>query len=224
MVSQLAPVTAIILAGGQSRRMGRDKAFIEFEGKPLIARVIERVQNVAAEVLIIANDNASYARFGLPIINDVYPGKGSLGGIYSGLLAASHEHALAVACDMPFLNEALLRYLISLASQADVVVPHAIDPSSNVAHNGKRPRRAQVLAKSRDLHPTHAVYSKHCLEPIRARLLADDLRLISFFDDVRVHVVESAQVDQFDPQHLSFFNANTPQDFQNALALGHATV
>ncbi len=224
MVSQLAPVTAIILAGGQSRRMGRDKAFIEFEGKPLIARVIERVQNVAAEVLIIANDNASYARFGLPIINDVYPGKGSLGGIYSGLLAASHEHALAVACDMPFLNEALLRYLISLASQADVVVPHAIDPSSNVAHNGKRPRPAQVLAKSRDLHPTHAVYSKHCLEPIRARLLADDLRLISFFDDVRVHVVESAQVDQFDPQHLSFFNANTPQDFQNALALGHATV
>ncbi|MBI5301943.1 MAG: molybdenum cofactor guanylyltransferase [Chloroflexi bacterium] len=217
-MSEPARVTALILAGGKSRRMGRDKAFIEFEGKPLIARVIERVQPVCAETLIIANDADLYAPFGLRVVGDVYPDKGSLGGIYSGLLSAREEYALAVACDMPFLNEGLLRYLISLAPHADVIVPHAVDPSSNPAHTGKRANK--TLAKSRDWHPMHAVYSKRCLDAMRAHLLADDLRLISFFDDVRVRVVESDQVDRFDPQHLSFFNANTPEDFQIALSLG----
>jgi len=219
-MSELARASAIILAGGKSRRMGRDKAFIEFQGAPLIASVIAHVQQVCAEVLVVANDHDAYARFGLPIVSDVFPNKGSLGGIYSGLLAAREEYALAVACDMPFLNQALLRYLITLAPQADIVVPHAIDPSGNVAHNGKRPRRDETLAKSRDLHPMHAVYSKKCLAPIRARLLADDLRLISFFDDVTVRIVEPVEIERFDPQHLSFFNANTPDDFALALSLG----
>ncbi len=78
-------VSAIILAGGQSRRMGRDKAFIEFKGVPLIAHVIERVRHVSNDVLIVANDADAFVRFGLPVVADVYPGKGSLGGIFSGL-------------------------------------------------------------------------------------------------------------------------------------------
>jgi molybdopterin-guanine dinucleotide biosynthesis protein A len=221
----LPRVSAVVLAGGQSQRMGRDKAFIEFEGAPLIARVIERVQFVCAEVIVVANDTDAYARFGARIVGDVYPGKGSLGGIFSGLQAARESYALAVACDMPFLNTALLRYLISLAPQFDVVVPRAKDPSGKVPRSsrGKKPqnrktarRPDQPIAKESDLHPTHAVYSKGCLAPMEARLRADDLRLIGFHEAVRVRVVEPGEVDQFDPKHLSFFNVNTPEDLRIA--------
>jgi molybdenum cofactor guanylyltransferase len=217
--------SALILAGGASRRMGRDKAFIEFQSRPLIARVIERVQAVCTESFIIANDAERYAQFGLPIISDVYPGKGSLGGIYSGLLAAHEPYALVVACDMPFLNHDLMQYLISLAPQFDLVIPRAHDVSGRAPHSaetrrGRRaPRPGQVLAKQIDLHPMHAVYAKSCLEPIQKKLLADDLRTIGFHDAVRLRVVESDEIEQFDPQHLSFFNMNTPDDVQLAQAL-----
>ncbi len=209
-------VSAIILAGGKSRRMGRDKAFLELDGKPLIAHVIQRVAQVCDEIIIVANDALAYAPFGLRVISDVYPGKGSLGGIYSGLQAARTPLVLAVACDMPFLNEALLRYLISLAPRADVIVPRARDLSSNVLRDTQRLR---PLAKEINLHPMHAVYSKRCLEPIHAQIRANDLRLIGFYERVQVRVVEPDEIDQFDPHHLSFFNANTPEDFEFAKSL-----
>ena len=221
----LPRVSGIILAGGLSRRMGRDKALIDFDGAPLIARVLERVRPLCADVMIVANDQDAYAQFGVPVIGDVYPGKGSLGGAYSGLLAAHEQYVLAVACDMPFLNVALLRYLIALAPQFDVVIPRAPDPSSKVPRSARGDKPAdvsrnvqRVLAKQVDLHPTHAVYSKTCLPAMQARLLAGDLRLIGFHDKVRVRVVEPAEVDRFDPQHLSFFNANTPADWEVARA------
>ena len=210
--------SAIILAGGKSRRMGIDKAFLEFDGKLLIERVIERVRCVCDEAVIVSNDLDAYARFGVPVIGDVYPNKGSLGGIFSGLLSIKESHALAVACDMPFLNAELLRHLISLADQADVVVPRAKDLSSNV-HRGRADAGTLRLAKDADLHPTHAIYSKSCIEPMRARLLADDLRIIGFYDHVRVLVVEPDEIDRFDPKHLSLFNANTPEDIAFARSL-----
>jgi molybdopterin-guanine dinucleotide biosynthesis protein A len=218
-------VSAVILAGGKSRRMGRDKAFLAFDGAPLIARVIERVRSLCAEVIIVANDADAYAPFGARVVGDVYPGKGSLGGVFSGLQAARAEFVLAVACDMPFLNPALLRYLISLIPQFDVVIPRASSPSGKTPRSARGdpwrgeiglPRADQPLAKDRDLHPVHAVYSKRCLAPMEARLRADDLRLISFHDAVRVRVVGSDEVDRLDPKHLSFFNVNTPQDLELA--------
>ncbi len=209
-------VSAIILAGGKSRRMGRDKAFLELDGKPLIEHVIQRVAQVCDDIIIVANDTLAYAPFGLCVVSDVHPGKGSLGGIYSGLQAAHTLFVLAVACDMPFLNPDLLRYLISLAPQADVVVPRARDLSSNVLRDAQRP---QPLAKETNLHPMHAVYSKRCLAPIRAQIHTDDLRLIGFYERVQVRVVEPAEIDRFDPHHLSFFNANTPADFEFAKSL-----
>jgi molybdenum cofactor guanylyltransferase len=219
-------VSGIILAGGQSRRMGRDKAFIDLEGKPIIARVIEIIQRVCSETIIVANDAATYARFNLPVVGDVYPGKGSLGGIYSGLQAAKENYALAVACDMPYLNKDLLRYMITLASQFDVIIPHASSPSGKTprgaAANSRdktSPQPNQSLAKERDLHPMHAIYGKQCLAPMEEKLRADDLRLIGFHDVVRVRTVESAEVDRFDPEHWSFFNVNTPQDLELASSI-----
>lgn len=215
-------VSALILAGGKSRRMGRDKALLEFAGAPLIARVIERVQKICAEVIIVANDADAYARVlsgvegGVRVVSDVYPGKGSLGGIFSGLSAARAEYALAVACDLPFLNDALLRYLISLAPQNDIVIPRAHAPMGKAKD---ATRFEQLAVKESGLQATHAVYSKRCLEPMRARLRADDLRIVNFFDAVRVRVVEPDEVARFDPQMLSFLNVNTPEDWKSALAL-----
>ena len=211
----LPRVSALVLAGGQSRRMGRDKAFLDFDGAPLIERVIERVQSVCAETIIVANDTEKYTRFGLRVVRDVYQGKGSLGGIFSGLQAASEEYALAVACDLPFLNDALLCYLITLAPQADVVIPRSHAPTGKA----KDATRYEHLAvKESGLHATQAIYSKRCLEPMRARLLADDLRIINFFDEVRVRVVEPDEVARFDPQMLSFINVNRPSDLAMALS------
>jgi molybdopterin-guanine dinucleotide biosynthesis protein A len=213
----LPRVTALVLAGGQSRRMGEDKAFLDFHGMTLIERVIARVQGVCAETIIVANDAERYSCFGLPVVRDVYPGKGSLGGIYSGLLAASGEHALAVACDLPFLNEALLRHLVELAPLADVVIPRSHAPRGKAINETRYERLA---VKESGLQAMHAVYSKACLEPMRARLLADDLRIVNFFDEVRVHVVEPPEVERFDPRMLSFCNLNSPGDLALALALG----
>lgn len=215
-------VSGVIVAGGASRRMGRDKAFIELQGKPLVARVIERVRAVCSETIIIASDREAFAQFGLPVVGDVYPGKGSLGGIFTGLKAAREPYVLALACDMPFLDERLLRYLISLAPGFDVVIPRASDPSSqflSASASPVRPRIDRATAKERNLHPLHAVYAKSCLAPIQARLEMDDLRVISFIESTKVRVVEADEIDKIDPAHLSFFNVNTPDNLRTALDL-----
>jgi molybdopterin-guanine dinucleotide biosynthesis protein A len=217
----LPRASGIVVAGGASRRMRRDKAFVDLNGKPLIARVIEQVRAVCSETIIVANNQQAFAQYGVPVIGDAYPGKGSLGGIFTGLQAAREPYALAVACDMPFLDERLLRYLISLAPGFDVVVPRAHDPSSRLRRvpNATMPRAGKPTAKERDLHPLHAVYAKSCLEPMHARLQKDDLRTIGFFETVKVRIVEAQEIDRFDPLHLSFFNVNTPEDLAYALDL-----
>ncbi len=208
----LTRVSALVLAGGRSRRMGRDKALLDFDGAPLIAHVIARVQQVCAEVIVVANDVETYARFGAPVIRDVYPDRGSLGGVFSGLRAIRYDYALAVACDMPFLNPTLLRYLIALAPTADVIMPRAADPSRSRS-GGVKPRlQYDLRAKEIDLHPTHAIYSQRCIAPIEERVRSGDLRLIGFLDAVKVRIVEAREIDPFDPQHLSFFNVNTPEN------------
>jgi molybdenum cofactor guanylyltransferase len=161
----------------------------------------------------------AYAHLGARVVSDIYPGKGSLGGMFSGLKAAQTQHALVVACDMPFLNLALLEYLISLSSRADVILPRAIDPSSKFGPTHVPHDRTAPFAQMQDLHLTHAIYAKSCLDPMQNCLLRNNLRMISFFNQVSVQVVEASRVDQFDPQHLSFFNVNTPEDLQIAHSL-----
>lgn len=182
-----------ILAGGQSKRMGQDKAFLEVGGRPVIERVIDRVAPLTDDLYICTNATHQYARFGLRLEPDVIPGKAALGGIYSAIHAARRPHVLVVACDMPCLNVPLLQHLISLAPTADVVAPLINPPQPETLH---------------------AVYSKTCLPAIRSRLLADKLRIIGFFDDVSVRYVEQDEVARFDPKFRSFTNMNTPADWQ----------
>ena len=191
-------LTAVILAGGMSRRLGRNKALEPFQGDPLIRRVIRRMGQVASDVIIVVNDSERVAELDLPDdvipVIDEYPGKGSLGGIYTGLHAAPTEWAVFCACDMPFPSPRLYHALFSERASNDAIVP-VVDG---------RPE------------PIHAAYSRACLEPIREKLDADRLKISGFFEDVRVRYFTEDRVRAIDPDLLSFFNINTEQDLEKA--------
>jgi molybdopterin-guanine dinucleotide biosynthesis protein A len=196
-MSATAPITVAILAGGKSSRMGTDKAFVRVLGRPLIEDLLAQLEGLGAETLIVTNRPDDYAYLGAPLFGDVLPEKGALGGIYTAVHSSSQPHTLCVACDMPFVVRPLLDYVISLTLEADVIVP-----------------RLQGEAE-----PFRAVYSRVCLSPMRAALDAGKMRVISFFPAVRVRFVDEAEIDRFDPQHLSFFNINTPADLERARQL-----
>jgi molybdenum cofactor guanylyltransferase len=187
-------VTGVILAGGKSRRMGRDKAFLPFGKGLLIERVIEVIQRVTADVIVITNTPAQYQRFGLPMFADLIPEAGSLGGIYSGLVCARAPYSLCLACDMPFVKPEFLRFLCDTAAEADVVIPRNVE----------------------DFQPLCAVYSQVCREPVRQKIEAGRLKITGFFDEVRVRVIEGDLLATYDPDDVMFFNANTPEEYEQA--------
>ena len=194
-------VTGIVLAGGMSRRLGRDKAVETIEGQSLISRVLDSLSPVAQELVVVVNNHEREEELTLPdsvvVAVDIYPDTGSLGGIFTGLSASSNHWGFVVACDMPFLNLELLEYLLSQRGGHDIVVP-VID---------HRPE------------PTHAAYSKVCLPAIETRLRAKDLKIAKFFDDVRAKYVSQRNVEDLDPGGLSFFNVNTEEDLTRARML-----
>ena len=196
-----AKISGVALAGGMSRRLGRNKAVEEIGGERLIERVISRLSEVASEaVVVVAEESRAQALYlpdGVRTAADIYPGHGSLGGIFTGLSAARGDYGIVVACDMPFLNTGLLQFMVDLAPDFDVVVPRL----------DGRPE------------PLHAIYSKSCLEPIESRLKRQDLKIALFFEEVRVAYVDEEDIDLFDPERLSFFNVNTQEDLDKALAL-----
>ena len=191
------PLTAVILAGGKSRRLGTDKALLRFQGKTLLAATVERLRPLCQEVIVVTNSPQAHAHPAARLVGDLFPGKGSLGGIYSGLVAAHTQHCLAVACDMPFLNTSLVAYMASLAGPFDVVIPR----------------------RQGNLEPLHAIYSQACSPHMKGLLDDGNLKIIDFFPQVRVRYVEEDEVAARDPEFLSFFNVNTPQDLEKAQRL-----
>jgi molybdopterin-guanine dinucleotide biosynthesis protein A len=180
------------LAGGASRRIGSDKAFLELGGRPLIARVVERLAGVCAEVLIVAGDTRPYADLDVPLVEDRFRGIGVLGGLHAGLEAASWELVLAVGCDMPFLNPDLLRAFAAWAEGFD----------------------AAVLRQGEQVEPLHAAYRRTCLPALEAAIRAGERRVVSFFPHVRVRTVTAVEVASFDPGLRSFRNINTLQEWE----------
>ncbi len=189
--------TGIILAGGRSRRMGRDKALLELRGKALIRYVLEPFADLFPEVIIVANDIPPFEPMGVPVVSDLMPGAGAMGGLYTGLVYASFPHAFVAACDMPFISPEAVRLLLDRADRFDVVLPSFPD----------------------GFHPLHAVYSRRCERPVAKRLAAGSLRIIDFFPEVRVLEVSAEEIGEVDPEGRSVWNLNTPEDFRKAEAL-----
>jgi len=190
-------VSGVVLAGGQSSRLGMDKSFVNVNGQSLIEQIVVKLARLSDDVIIVTNSPEKYDHLKARLVGDIYHGKGALGGIYSGLRTAANSYSLVVACDMPFLDLNLLCYMILLARGHDVVIPRI----------------------GGFLEPLHAIYSKSCLEPIDRLLARGGLKIIDFFFEVRVRYVEEGEVDIFDPQHLSFFNVNTPNDLEEVKKL-----
>jgi molybdopterin-guanine dinucleotide biosynthesis protein A len=188
------PVSAVILAGGRSSRLGEDKAFLKVDGQTLVERLVERLARLTEEIIIVTNDADKYEHLEATVITDVVPGKAALGGLHSGLRAASNPHSLVVACDMPFLNLSLLRYMQGFAGSYDVVIP-----------------RVGEFAEA-----LHAIYGTSCLPHIERQLQSGDLQISHFFPAVRVRYVEQEEIETFDPEHLSFFNINSQEDLEKA--------
>jgi molybdopterin-guanine dinucleotide biosynthesis protein A len=193
--------SGVIMAGGVSRRLGKNKALERIGGGTLIERVIDSIVPLTTEVLVVVAQPEQAAAFRLPpavrVVSDRYPGKGSLGGIFTGLDASTEPWSLVVACDMPFLNGELLRHLMGESSNVDAVVPLL----------GGQPE------------PLHALYSKACLTPMERMVRAGDLKIAPLFEAVRVRYVDEGTIDRIDPRHLSFFNINTQADLQEAMRL-----
>lgn len=194
-------VGCIILAGGKGVRLGRDKVLETIGSKSLLQEVIARIGPICHDVIIVTSGDrdipqpVDHGRSRL--VADVFPGKGPLGGIYTGLVMSDSPTNLVVACDMPFLNEELLKYMIGVSGGFDVVVPRV----GNL------------------LEPLHAVYSKRCIATIEDMLRRERLSASELLGLVKVRYVEAGEIDRFDPQHLSFFNINTRADMDRAREL-----
>ena len=190
-------LTLAIQAGGESRRMGSDKALLPFLGRPLILRVLSRLALIADEVLVTSNQPEKYRFLGLAPIPDLVPGVGALGGLYTAFSAASHPYVAAVACDMPFASpELFLAELVMLReSGADVVIPR-LDSGTE---------------------PFHAVYrAEACLPYVRESIEAGKRRADAWFEQVNIRYMDPVEIEPYDPDQMAFFNINTPEELLEA--------
>ncbi|KLU60124.1 molybdenum cofactor guanylyltransferase [Peptococcaceae bacterium CEB3] len=185
------PATGILLAGGTNSRMGRNKAFLEFAGKPLIERSLAVLSSVFEEVLISSNEPALYQAYGVRVVQDQVLGRGPLAGLVAGLGAARFDTAFFTACDMPFVQEGLIRYLWRSLPGYDIVVPRA----------------------GEGVHPLHAFYTKSCLAAMEENLRAGRHKIIAFYPSCRVRYVPIEELKVFGDAAKILANVNTPEEW-----------
>jgi molybdopterin-guanine dinucleotide biosynthesis protein A len=193
-------MTSIILAGGKSLRLGQSKALQIIGGKSLIQWVVDRLAILSTEIIIATARGETIpcsSAVSIKTVADIYPGKGPLAGIYSGLIASSGSRAIAVGCDTPFLSVSLLKYMTQIRPTSDVVIP-------------------RVKEK---VEPLCAVYSRSCLAPIQGLLERNELSITKLFDMVKLRYIEEHEINNLDPEHLSFFNINSQADLDKARKL-----
>ncbi len=194
-------ISCIVLAGGKGSRLGQNKIAEVIGNKNLLQRVVACLGFFNKEIIIVTATKQPLSQLtdhpNLRILTDTYPGKGSLGGIYTGLATSDSYYNLVVACDMPFLNQALLSYMIRISAGYDLVIPRV----------------------GKFVEPLHAIYSKDCLAHIEELFKQGNLRVSELLNMVRVRYVEVDEIDRFDPKHLSFFNINTKAELKMAQEL-----
>ena len=190
-------LSVVIQAGGQSTRMGENKALKPFLGRPLIERVVERLQPVADELFITTNQTNAYGFLRVPLVSDLRPGRGALGGLYTAIATAHHPYVAVVACDMPFASALLLK------AAADILEQEAADVA--------------IAKTDEGFEPLHAVYRREsCLPAIESAMDADQWKVVSWFPRVRVRTLSPEEIGQHDPAGLAFWNLNTPDEFAEA--------
>jgi molybdopterin-guanine dinucleotide biosynthesis protein A len=200
-------ITVVIQAGGNSARMGEDKALKPFLGRPLIQRVVDRVMPIADELIVTTNRIAEYGFLNQRLVADLKPGRGALGGLYTAIASATSPLVAVVACDMPFAStmffEGARRLMVR--EETDVVI-------ARVASRAEREEKT-----GQGYEPLHALYRREtCLPAIESAILADQWKVISWFPQVKVRTLTSDEIKKFDPSGLCFWNLNTPEEFNEA--------
>ncbi len=187
-------MTGIVLAGGENRRMGTDKAFLKVAGMPMIEHILRVLQNTVDHIIIATNSPESYASYDVEVVTDAFDQQGPLTGIYSGLLRSHDEYNVVVACDMPFLNSQLLAYMAGLSGGYDAVLPKI----------------------GEFVEPLHAVYGRKVLPVIEKHINSGQRRIRDIFTGLRLRYVTEKEIDRFDPTRRSFINLNTPEEYKEA--------
>lgn len=190
-------MTGIVLSGGENRRMGKDKAFLTIAGKPMIEHVLNALQGVADRIIIVSNSPQRYAAYDALVVRDALDKRGPLTGIYTGLLHATDEYSVVVACDMPFLNPRLIAYMAGLAEEYDIVLP----------------KIGELV------EPLHAIYRRSLLPVIEDHVRRNARQIRGIFSEARVRYVTESEIDRFDPERRSFKNLNTPEEYKEAACL-----
>ncbi|MBK6792390.1 MAG: molybdenum cofactor guanylyltransferase [Anaerolineales bacterium] len=190
-------LSVVIQAGGQSSRMGEDKALKPFLGKPLIQRVVERLSPITDEMIVTTNRTVDYEFLKLRLVTDLKPGRGALGGLYTAIASASHPFVAVAACDMPFASQNFFEsaYRLIVKEEADV-----------------------IIAKTEEgYEPFHALYRREtCLPAIEAAINEDKWKVIAWFPQAKVRELSPDELKSFDPSGLCFWNVNTPEEFGKA--------
>jgi molybdenum cofactor guanylyltransferase len=188
-------ITGIILAGGKSSRFGSNKALARFNGTPLIERVTTVMGRVFKNLIIITNSPFEYSYLKIPLYQDIIKGMGPVGGIYTGLDVLDDNWGFFCACDMPFINEGLVRYIAGLKEGFDAVVP-------------------KVDWK---IEPLHALYSKGCLNAMKDLIDKKEFQTIKAFNNISVRFVEEEEIKKFDPELKTFLNINKQDELERII-------
>jgi molybdenum cofactor guanylyltransferase len=186
-------MTGVILAGGKNTRMGQNKALLTIGEKRLIDRTVGILKEIFKEVIIVTSNPLEYTYFEATIVTDIFPDRGALGGLYTGLFFARSEYAFVVACDMPFLNRFFIEYMMENAKGHDIVVPAPPD----------------------GLQPLCAVYSRVCLPFIKSLIARNRLQIKGFYPGRKILEITPEVLKKFDPEGRMFTNLNTPGDLAN---------
>ncbi len=188
-------ISGIILAGGKSSRLGRDKALLPIDGRPFLEKIAQEVATVVDEIIVVTNRHTSYPLPNIRETHDILPNKGPLGGIHAGLCTCSYEYAFVTACDLPNFNPQLAAFLLERRHGYDVVVP-------------------QIGSFT---EPLFAVYRKTTLPYIAKQLTAGFCKVTGFYSQVRVAYITEAEIlRSFSPAEV-FFNVNTQEDYDYLL-------
>lgn len=198
----ITDVTGVLLAGGKSRRMGEDKRFLHVGQQTLFERSCSVLCQLYEQVCVVIAQDSPSLQAEVPVVRDLIPDCGSLGGLYTGLRWAKTQHIFLAACDMPFLDQDVIRYMIRLKDQADLVIS-----------------RWETL-----LQPTHAVYGRDCLPVIEQMINLHNRKIQSMISHpaLRVRVVTEREIRQIDHDGRSMFNINTQADLERARSVDDA--
>ncbi len=177
--------------------MGREKAYLRIGERTIIEEQSDTLGRIFDEIIIVANSQKYFKNIDVKVVTDIIPDLGPLGGLYSGLAVSSNIHSFLIACDMPFINLQLIDYMIKQIGENDIVIP----------------------LSSKGIETLFAVYSLNCLETIRRQIEFRNLKLLDILNFFKVKYISQEEVEKYDPKEFSFFNVNSPKDYEEALKI-----